>query len=70
MLPGTIVTSVFEPATPKPSKAAPLRTIEMLPSVEASMVTPGLNRSVSSWGASVSVGALWPLTKKGVVLAA
>ena len=70
MLPGTIVTSAFEPAAPKPSLAPPLRTMEMLPSVEGSMVTPGLNRSVSCCGASLSVGEFCPLTKNGVSLAA
>ena len=39
----------------------------MLPaSVEASISTPGLNRSVICWGASVSVPGDCPMTKNGV----
>ena len=57
-LPGTTVTSL---PLPNASPAPPLRTIEMLPSVAGSIFTPGLNRSVICWGASVSVCAVPPV---------
>ena len=65
MLPGTTATSL---PLPKGSPAPPLRMIEMLPSVAASIVTPGLKRSAICAGASASVAADWPLTKNGASL--